>query len=47
MENFEAECQEKVCNVQQALEVELNSLREHVRECTITTLLLKVYFVSI
>ena len=32
MEKFEAECQEKVHNV----EAELISLRKHVRECTIT-----------
>ena len=36
MENFEAVCQEKIRNVQQAQEAEMNSLREHVRECTIT-----------
>ena len=36
MEKFEAECQQKAHNVQQALGAELDSLREHVRECTIT-----------
>ena len=32
---MEAQCQEKVRNVQQSLETELNVLREHVREPTI------------
>ena len=36
MEKFEAECQQKVHNVQQALDTEMISLKEHVRECTIT-----------
>ena len=31
METFEAQCQEKVRNIQQALEAEVNTLREHVR----------------
>ena len=33
METFEADCQEKVRNIKQALEADLNTLREHVRSC--------------
>ena len=36
MENFEAECNEKAHNVKKALEAEVTSLKEHVRECTMT-----------
>ena len=36
MANFEAECNEKVHNIQQAHEAKVISFREHVRECTIT-----------
>ena len=36
MEKFEAECNEKVRNVQHVPEAAVNSLREHVREYAIT-----------
>lgn len=35
MEQFEAQCQEKIHGIKKSLEAELQTYKEHVRECIV------------